>query len=72
MSAARGSLLSGGGVLVDIVGSVLDGADLLRVLVRDLGPELFLEAHDQLHEVERVRVQVVDERRLRLDLLSRS
>ena len=58
-----------GGALVDVVDGILDGADLLRVLVRDLRPELLFEAHDQLHEVERVGVQVVDERCLGLDLI---
>src|SRR4029078_9700084 len=57
------------GPLVDVVDRVLDRADLLRVLVRDLGPELLLEAHDELHEIERVGVEVVDERRVRLDLV---
>ena len=55
--------------LVDVVDGVLDGADLLRVLVRDLRPELLFEAHDELDQVERVGVQVVDERRLGLDLI---
>src|SRR5215212_6685162 len=62
---AAGSL---GRVLVDVVDSVLDGADLLRILVRDLRPELLFEAHDELDEIERVGIQVVDERRLGLDL----
>src|SRR5688500_6398034 len=55
-----------GNVLFDVLLRVTDGLDLLSLFVRDLHPELFLEAHDQLDEVERVRVQVVDERRLRL------
>src|SRR4029079_16061726 len=70
--ASGGSRGLGGGVagpLVDVVDRVLDRADLLRVLVRDLGPELLLEAHDELHEIERVGVEVVDERRVRLDLV---
>ena len=58
-----------GGALVDVVDGVLDGADLLGVLVGDLRPELLFEAHDELDEVQRVGVQVVDERRLRLDLI---
>ena len=58
-----------GVALVDVFDGVADGADALRVLVGDLGPELFLEAHDQLDQVERVGVQVVDERRLGLDVL---
>jgi hypothetical protein len=54
-------------VLVDVVDSVLDGADPLRVLVGDLGSELLLEAHDELDEVKGVGIQVIHERRLRLD-----
>ena len=53
--------------LVDVFDGVADGSDPLRVLVGDLRPELLLEAHDQLDEVEGVGVQVVDERRLGLD-----
>src|SRR4029079_12805044 len=58
-----------GGVLVDVVDSVLDGADLFGILVGDLGPELFLEAHDQLDKVERVGVEIVNERGLELVLI---
>jgi hypothetical protein len=58
-----------GGVLVDVVDGVLDGADLLCILVRDLRPELLFQAHDQFDKVEGIRVQVVDERRLGLDLI---
>src|SRR6266550_3566758 len=58
-----------GGVLVDVVDGVLNGADLLRVLVRDLRPELLFETHDEFHEIERVGIQVIDERCLRLDLI---
>src|SRR5690349_4638909 len=54
--------------LVDVFDGVADGPDALRILVGDLGPELLFEAHDQLDQVERVRVQVVDEGRLGLDL----
>src|SRR5579862_4838799 len=52
----------------DVVDSLPDGGDLLRVLVGDLDPELVLELHDQLHEIERVRVQILLERRLLVDL----
>src|SRR3954447_22999465 len=58
-----------GRVLVDVIDRVLDGPDLLRVLVRDLRSELLFEAHDPLDQAERIRVQVVDERRVRLDLI---
>src|SRR5581483_9569103 len=42
----------------DVVDGLPHGRDLLRVLVGDLDSELILELHDQLHEVERVRVEV--------------
>src|SRR6202162_4850948 len=48
----------------DVIDSLADGRDLLGVLVRDLDPELILELHDQLDEVERVRVEILLERRL--------
>jgi hypothetical protein len=35
--------------------------DLLRVLVRDLDPELLLQRHHQLHRVQAVRAQVIHE-----------
>src|SRR5918994_2851428 len=63
-AAWRGS----GGVFVDVVDGVLDGADLLGILVRNLRPELLFEAHDQLDEVERVGVEIVNEGGLGLDL----
>src|SRR4029077_1476245 len=37
----------------DVVDCLADGRDLLRILVGDLDPELILELHDQLDEVER-------------------
>src|SRR5688500_16063399 len=42
----------------DVVDSLADGLDLLGIFVRDLDPELILEFHDQLDEVERIGVQV--------------
>src|SRR4051812_24787316 len=56
-------------VLVDIVDRVLDGGDLLGGIVRDLHPELLLEGHDELDDVEAVRAQIVDEARLFGDLV---
>src|SRR4051794_6048859 len=50
---------------LDVFDGFLDARDLLGVLVRDLDPELFLERHHQLHRVERVSPEVVDERRIR-------
>src|SRR6266508_7002367 len=55
-------------VLLDVFRGVADGLDLLGFLVGDLHPELFLEAHDELHEVERVGVQIFHEGRFRLDI----
>ena|SRR5687767_12523445 len=55
-------------VLLDVFGSVADCLDLLGFLVGDLHPELFLEAHDELHEVEGIGVQILHEGRFRLDI----
>src|SRR5262245_61291613 len=52
----------------DVVDDLLDGGQLLGVLVRDLEGELLLERHDELDDVERIRAEVVDEMRLGLDL----
>src|ERR671911_1055167 len=57
-----------GAALVDVVDGVLHGPDLLGVLVGDLGPELLFEAHDELDEVQRIGVEVVDEGGLGRDL----
>src|SRR2546422_1340128 len=56
------------GVRLDVVDGLLHGGDLLGFLVGNLGLELLLERHHQLDGVERVRPQVIDERRLVLDL----
>src|SRR6266404_5301332 len=66
---ADAGLTALGGSLVDVLDRVPNGADLFGILVGDLRPELLLEAHDELDEIERVRVQVVDERSLGLDLI---
>src|SRR5918993_4823815 len=52
----------------DVVDGLSDGRDLLSVLVRDLDPELVLELHDQLDEIERVRVQILLEGGFLVDL----
>src|SRR5262249_19609235 len=64
ISAPSGSLLVGR----DVVDGLADSCDLLGVLVRDLDPELVLELHDQLDEVERVGVEVLLEGRLLCDV----
>src|SRR5213592_1115337 len=56
-------------VALDVADDVLDGADLLRLLVRDLHVVLLLERHHQLHDVERVRAEILDEGGLRRDFL---
>src|ERR1019366_6030014 len=45
--------------LFDVIDGVLDGLDLLRVLVGDLNVEGFLELHDELDDVERVGAEVL-------------
>src|ERR1041384_8833943 len=47
--------------LGDVIDRLLNGRDLLGVLVRDLGLEFLLRRHHQLDRVERVRAEVVDE-----------
>src|SRR2546423_5568029 len=56
-------------VLVYVVVRVADALNLLGVLVRDFDAELLLEAHHELHGVERVRAEVVNEARVRRDLV---
>src|SRR5262245_31769038 len=53
------------GVPLDVVDGFLDPGDLLGILVWDLNAELFLERHDQLHGVERIRSEIVHERCVR-------
>src|SRR5689334_13840219 len=48
-------------VLVDIVDRVADRRNFLGGIVRDFDPELLLEGHDQLDDVEAVRAEIVDE-----------
>src|SRR5688500_14043793 len=50
-------------VRLDVIDRLLDRGDLLGLLVRYLGLELFLERHDELHGIERVRAEVVHEGR---------
>src|SRR5580704_16960216 len=53
---------------VDVIDSVLHGADLLRLLVRNLDIEGLLEGHHQFHRVQRIGAQVVHKRRIGCDL----
>src|SRR5262249_30453221 len=59
---------SAANVLFDVVHRVLNGSDLLGILVGNVDLESFLERQDELHEAQRIRAEVVDERRLRLDI----
>src|SRR5205814_9999921 len=56
-------------VLVYVVVRVADALNLLGVLVGDFDAELLLEAHHKLDGVERVRAEVVNEARVRRDLV---
>src|SRR6516165_1298088 len=49
------------GVLAHVVDDVLDGLQVLELLVRDLDAELVLGRHGDLHHRQRVDVEVVDE-----------
>src|ERR1700756_2380 len=55
--------------LVDVVDGLVDGSNLLGILVRDFDLEFLLEGHHQLDRVERIGAQVVDERGIVRDLL---
>src|SRR5690606_16699030 len=66
---ARGGA-SGSLVLVDVGDRVTDGADLFGFLIADLEIELLLHRHDDLDEVERIGVQVIDERGILGNLVS--
>src|SRR5581483_7099262 len=57
-------------VSLDVVDNVLDGADFLGVLVRDLHPVLLLQRHHQLDDIQRVRPEVLDKRRIRSHFVS--
>src|SRR5215203_596231 len=52
----------------DVFDSLTDRLDLLGVLIRDLDPELILELHDHLDEVERVGAEILLEVRLFRDV----
>src|SRR5438309_8812050 len=51
-------------VLVDILDRVANRRDLLGGIVRNLDPELLLEGHNQLDDVETVRAEIIDEARV--------
>src|SRR5208283_2643515 len=57
----RRKLLGSFRVRVDVIHRVLDGADLLRVLVGNLDFEGLFEGHDQLDGVEGIGAKVIHE-----------
>src|SRR3954465_10174916 len=56
-------------LLVEVIHGVADGAQLLRVLVRDVDVELLLERHHELHRVQAVGAEVLHEAGLAGELL---
>src|SRR5262245_41912991 len=56
-------------LLLEVGDRVAEGLELLRVLFRDLDPELLLHRHHEFDDVERVRAEVVDERGLGFDVV---
>src|SRR3954468_22481175 len=56
------------GVVLDVVDCLAHVADLLGLLVRDLDPELLLEGHHQLHDVQGVGAQILGEARIQGNL----
>src|SRR3974390_79520 len=56
-------------MLRDVVDGLLDGGDLLRILVRNLRLELLLERHHELDGIERIGPQIVHERGIAGDFL---
>src|SRR5258708_28499847 len=59
---------SGLGVALDEADRVADSLDLLRSVVGNLDAELLFERHHQLHRVEAVGAEIVDELGIFLDL----
>src|SRR6187551_353715 len=56
-------------VLLDVVDGFLDARDLFGVLVGDFDPELLFERHNELHRIEGVGAEIVDERGIRRHFL---
>jgi len=55
--------------VLEILDRILDGQYLLRVLVRNLAPKLFLKGHNQLDQIERVGLEVFTKASLQSHLL---
>src|SRR6266700_2059688 len=56
-------------VLFDIIRSFLHGGDLLCILIRNLQFKLFFKRHDEFDQVERVCIQILNERSVGNDLI---
>src|SRR5690606_35809175 len=56
-------------VLLQVTDRVADGLELLGLLIRDLDAELLLERHDQLHRIQRISAEILDEGRFGRHLL---
>src|SRR5215470_11614106 len=54
---------------VDVVDGLMNGGDLLGVLVGDLDLEFLFQSHDELDRVERIGPKIVHERCIVRDLL---
>src|SRR5215813_6207434 len=63
-----GGTLLLGGLVLDVLDGVFDSRDLFRVFVGDLELEGLFESHYQLHDVQRIGAQVVNERRVAIHL----
>ena len=55
-------------MLLHVVYGLLDRSDLLGLLIGDLHPELLLELHDELYQIQGVRLQIFTERSVRGDV----
>ena len=55
---------------LDEVSCLPNGVDFLGLFFRDLGPELFLECHEQFDDVEAVGIEVIRETRVLGDCVS--
>src|SRR5690606_17311560 len=55
--------------LANVLHCIADGRDAFRILVGNLQLVLLFEGHDQLDEIQRIRPQIIEERRLGRDLV---
>jgi hypothetical protein len=64
----RRRVVSGAAVLFDVLDRILDGPNLLGVLIRDVDFERFLERQDEFDQTKRISAQIIDEHGLWLDV----